>query len=309
MRERDVFPFKGVQDNSVLPSSLPPSSPLSHCILLHRMIMLPQELLRPIVYYLYAEKDRSSLHALSLTSKNLSSEGERLLYCNITLANERLHNEFLTTIVASRQKALLVRSYSQDGPDFAGKRRLWNLLTQSFGIMHNLTHLSFRPSFLTGAPDQIQQWGFQLRSLDCRGGHEVGQVLSDFLGTQPRLKRLGVDWATSSPAPITSSACPALEFLRGNRGAIEILLPGRYVTSLAWTPHPLDPSDAVDHLAPSLHNLRALSFGGSTSRPSLNLFIRHLQSLEVLKLVDAEDAVSLSFLLRNPCSTKLICRN
>ena len=131
--------------------------------------MLPPELLRPIVYYLYAEKDRSSLHALSLTSKILSSEGERLLYRNITLANEGLHNKFLTTIIASRQKALLVHSNSQDGPDFAGKRRLWNLLTQSFKIMHNLTHLSFRLSFLSGAPDQIRQWEFQLRSLDCRG--------------------------------------------------------------------------------------------------------------------------------------------
>ena len=120
-----------------------------------------------------------------------------------------------------------------------------------------------------------------------------------------------MDWATSSPALITpsASACPALELLRGNRGAIEILLPGRHVTSLAWTAHPLDSSNAIDHLAPSLHNLRALSFGGSTSRPSLNLFVFHLQSLEVLKLVDAGDEVSLPYLSQNPRSTELICRN
>jgi len=254
------------------------------------MTTLPPELLRPIAYHIYNEQDRGSLYALSLTSKVLCSEGERLLYRNITLSTEALHNKFLTTIVSSRQKALLVHAYSQDGPDYAGKRRLWNLLVQSFKLMHNLTHLSFRPSFL-GEPDQVGKWGFQLLSLDCRGGHDVGQVLSDFLCTQPQLRRLGVDWANSSPAPITSSVCPALELLRGNRGAIEIFLPGRHVTSLAWTPHPTDPSTPVDQLAPSLNHLRALSFGGSISRPSLNSFVSHLQSLEVLKLVDPNPEV------------------
>ncbi|KIM47031.1 hypothetical protein M413DRAFT_268219 [Hebeloma cylindrosporum] len=252
--------------------------------------MLPPELLRPIVYYLCAEKDRRSLYALSLTSKILSSEGERLLYRKITLANEGLHNKFLTTIVGSQQKALLVHSYSQDGPDFAAKRRLWSLLAQSLKGMHNLIHLSFRPSFLAGEPEQMRRWVFQLSSLDCRGGQALGQVLFQFLSTQPRLRRLGVDWATSRPIPVTPSTCPALEMVRGNLGIIEILLPGRHVTSLAWIPHPLDPfGHTVDHLAPSLHNLKALSFGGPTSRPSLNLFVCHLQSLEVLKLVDAED--------------------
>ena len=270
--------------------------------------MLPLELLRPIICYLYAEKDRSSLHALSLTSKILGSEGERLLYRDITLANEGLHDKFLTTIVASRHKALLVHSYSQDGPDFVGKRRLWNLLSQAFKIMHNLTHLSIRPSLLTGAPEEIHQWGFQLRSLDCRGGLEIRQVVSDFLAAQPGLRRLGVDWASSSPTLMTSSMCPALEMLRGNRAIIERLLPGRHITSLAWIPH-MDPSNPIDHLAPSLNHLRALSFGGSTSRLSLNLFVSHLQSLEVLKLVNASPEVSLSYLLRSPRSMALICRN
>jgi hypothetical protein len=269
--------------------------------------MLPPELLRPIVYYLYAEKDRSSLHALSLTSKILGSEGECFLYRDITLANEELHNKFLTTIVASRQKALLVHSYSQDGPDFVGKRRLWNLLSQAFKIMHNLTHLSIRPSFLTGAPDEIQQWSFQLRSLDCRGGLEVRQVVSDFLGAQPGLRRLGVDWASSSPTLMTLSVCPALEMLRGNRAIIERLLPGRHITSLVWIPH-LDPSNPIDHLASSLNYLRALSFGGSTSRPSLNFLVCHLRALEVLKLVNAEDEVSLSCLSQKPRLME-VCRN
>ena len=272
-------------------------------------MLLPPELLRPIIYYLYAEGDCSSLYALSLTSKNLGSEGERLLYRNIILSNEGLHTKFLTTMVASHQKALLVHSYSQDGPDFAGKRRLWNLLTQSLKVMYNLTHLSFRPSFLTGTPDLIREWGFQLRSLDCRGGHEASQVLWDFLGTQSSLRTLGVEWGSLSPALIAPSACPSLELLRGNRGTIENLLPGRHVTSLAWTPHPLDASSAIDHLAPSLHNLRALSFGGTTSRPSLNFFGYHLRSLEVLKLVDVKDEVSPLYLSHNPRSTERTCRN
>ena len=271
--------------------------------------MLPPELLRPIIYHLYAEEDHSSLYALSLTSKILSSEGERFLYCDIILPNEGLHTKFLTTMVASHQKALLVHSYSQDGPDFAGKRRLWNLLSQSLKFMHNLTHLSFRPSFLTGTPDKIRQWGFQLRSLDCRGGHDASQVLWDFLGTQSSLRGLGVEWASFSPALVAPSACPSLEVVRGNRGTIENLLPGRHVTSLAWTPHPLDASSAVDHLASSLHNLRALSLGGTPSRPSLNLFVYHLRSLEVLKLVDVEDVVSTPYLSHNPRSTERTCRN
>ncbi|KAF8968530.1 hypothetical protein BDZ97DRAFT_1969332 [Flammula alnicola] len=246
--------------------------------------ILPLELLRLIISHL--RECYPALYALSLTSKTLRGEVEHLLYSNMTSASEVAHAKFLTTILHSRRCATLVHAYSQEGVSNQGKQRLWSLLSRGLKEMINLQHLCLRASLLDGYAGSLSGCSFQLESFDCRGSHMEEEEISTFLSTQRNLKQLNIEWRETSNVALLPSACPALQLLRGNRGAIEAFLPGKLIASLAWIPHPSDSISSIDHLAPYLNHLRTLSYGGSFKRPRLELIVGHLQSLEFLKVVD-----------------------
>ncbi|KAF8967382.1 hypothetical protein BDZ97DRAFT_548384 [Flammula alnicola] len=153
--------------------------------------------------------------------------------------------------------------------------------------MNNLKHLSLRATLLNGSAGSLSGCSFQLESFDCRGSHVEEDEMVTFLSTQRNLKQLSIEWHDLwDNVAILPSACPALQLLCGNRGAIEAFLHGKLITSLAWIPHPSDSISSIDHLAPNFNHLRALSYGGSFKRPRLELIVGHLQSLEVLKVSD-----------------------
>ncbi|KAF8967271.1 hypothetical protein BDZ97DRAFT_1916884 [Flammula alnicola] len=258
---------------------------------------LPLELLRLIISDL--QECYPALYALSLTSKILRGEVEHLLYGNMTSASEVAHATFLTTILHSRRCATLVHAYSQEGVPNQGKRQLWSLLCRGLKEMNNLKHLSLRATLLNGSAGSLSGCSFQLESFDCHGSHVEEEEMVTFLSTQRNLKQLNIEWHELwDNVAILPSACPALQLLCGNRGAIEAFLPGKLVTSLAWIPHPSDSIFSIDHLAPSFNHLRALSYGGSFKRPRLELIVGHLQSLEVLKVADPCSEAGVSFSAR-----------
>jgi hypothetical protein len=104
---------------------------------------LPHELIRPIIKEI---QDRPTLYALSLSSKALHIEPQRILYRSIPLqdqSNFRLHLYFFTTINQNPQLALYVhehRSYSIiDSHENPG----WSLSKNGLENMVHLKELSF----------------------------------------------------------------------------------------------------------------------------------------------------------------------
>ncbi|KDR71549.1 hypothetical protein GALMADRAFT_789969 [Galerina marginata CBS 339.88] len=207
----------------------------------------------------------------------------------MTTADELTHTKFLTCIIGSPRRAMLVRCYSQTGIRYSGRKRLWDLLRPALKGMINLKIVAFQSTEVSSSTGFHGEYPFLLEGLDFSGPYESDDhTLLEFLQLQSKLKQLDVEWGEEDKALILPSTCPNLDLLRGNRGAIEAFLPGRRITSLAWIPHPLDSHNDIDHLSRSFRNIKVLSFGGIElfERPDLNVIINHLQSVEILKLFD-----------------------
>ncbi|KDR84354.1 hypothetical protein GALMADRAFT_206014 [Galerina marginata CBS 339.88] len=248
-----------------------------------RQATLPVELLRPIVEDL--TNNLSALCALSLSSKTLQLEAERLLYRSMTMPDELKHANFLTSIIKSSRRAISVQSYSQKGVPYTGKRRLLIPLCLAMKQMKNLKTLFLETMQIDSFPGFPGDYPFRLEGLNCGGSYSESNRLSNFLQFQPKLKWLHVEWSEFEAVQVPSSTCPELTFLHGNRGAIEAFLPGRPITSLAWDPHPLDSFDRIDYLSVSLRKIQALCYGGQFIGPDLNLVIHHLPSIKELHLL------------------------
>ncbi|KDR79977.1 hypothetical protein GALMADRAFT_1360813 [Galerina marginata CBS 339.88] len=256
--------------------------------------ILPVELLRPIIQDLF--ENNADLCALSLVSKTVQLEAERVLYEVMALANELTHTKFLTCIIGSPRRAMLVRCYSQRGIRYSARKRLWDLLRPAMEGMVNLKIVAFQTTEVSSSTGFHGGYPFLLEALNFNGPYESNDhTLLKFLQLQSKLKQLDVEWSEEDKALILPSTCPNLDLLCGNRGAIEAFLPGRRITSLAWIPHPLDSQNSIDHLSWSFRNIKVLSFGGLElfGRPDLNIIIDHLRSVEILKLFDPSQEVTI----------------
>ncbi|PPQ85968.1 hypothetical protein CVT25_001667 [Psilocybe cyanescens] len=246
---------------------------------------LPTELYRPIVENL--EHDTATLLVVLLASKTLQLEIERFIYRRMVQKNEINQQKFLTSILESPRRALLVEEYSQEGVSYTAKVRLWSLLCRALNCMQNLKHFTIRTTLITGLPTEFHgRYTFRLKTLDLRGPCSGDKLIITFLQFQTQLDSLSIEWSKTNEQLILPSTCPQLRFLRGNKGAVETFLPGRSIFSLVWVPHPADSTTCVSHLAFAFNNIRTLSYGGFLGCPDLNLIIRHLRSLEILRIVD-----------------------
>jgi hypothetical protein len=61
-------------------------------------------------------------------------------------------------------------------------------------------------------------------------------------------------------SPLALPACENLEQLRGDRGSIQIFLPGRRVTSLIWIPSWRDSTGDIKHLAKEFSAIQNFTF-------------------------------------------------
>lgn len=156
---------------------------------------------------------------------------------------------------------------------------------------------------------------FQLETFACKG-HDIRLTcttsyadLSAFLHTQDRLRRVDVQLSRDSweyswehktggllerdtqMVPFPPSACPQLEWVIGNRAAIEALLPGRKVRVLQWKYCWSDARGSIRYLAKELGHLEVLALPDSgwlgVDPPVLQMakYMRNLQYLEVQNTV------------------------
>jgi len=249
------------------------------------MDRLPLDLLQPIIENL--ADDPRSLLAVSLASRQLRVEGQRILFRKVALAIHRArHTKFLTTITSSSLLASLVEEYHQfDVLDSVRQEQpLFGLTTRGLQAMVNLKILRFRIFLGQASAEILHGCTFQLEVFEWNNRDDEELVL-EFLQTQPRLRTLRVVWKRAELD--TSGICPRLQVLHGDLFTINAFLPGRRVTSLKWTPSidELPLHDSIDHLSEEFQQIRFFSFGGAGGRPRLDLVIRHLRAVEVLEIV------------------------
>ena len=265
--------------------------------MLHNSLYIPPELYRPIVLHLH--QDRPSLLAVSLASRVLNAEGQRVLYGTIDISHDAqtTHTLFLTTILSQVRLASLVEEYHQPKNIIRCREDpLWDLLHRGLQAMVNLKRLFLEaPSHGRPSVEILRGCTFQLNLLQWYNASDLNEEepeFLEFLASQPRLRSLSVRLKDTS-TPIPPSTCPTLEILHGDQGAMKALLPERHIASLAltWMPNPNEPfyNFNFDSLSRSLKEVKFLSWGGFCGRPSLDLLCFHLQSLEVLELVGLHD--------------------
>ena len=272
---------------------------------------LPLDLLRPIVEHL--KDDIRSLLAISLASPTLREEGQRILFRTVALYGLNNHIKFFTAVTSSGKLAPLVEEYEQLGLVDAEFQQepLWGLTCRGLQAMVNLKILLFHafhglPStqILHGCTFQLEVFGWASRDAE---------LLVEFLLTQPHLHTLMVDWKVLELN--TSSICPGLQALHGNRNTITAFLPGRHITSLKWSPDEKESllNRPIDHLPQECGHIRFFSFGGLWGRPRFDLVMLHFRALEVLRLIGLYShevclkklSLQLCFSLTVPCSQDL----
>jgi hypothetical protein len=270
---------------------------LSSNTMLHNSLYIPPELYRPIVLHLH--RDRPSLLAVSLASRTLNAEGQRVLYRTMDISSDAqtTHTLFLKTILSHVRLALLVKEYRQPKNILRSREDpLWDLLHRGLQAMVNLKRLFLEaPSYGCPSLDIVRGCTFQLDLLQWYNASDLNEEepeFLEFLASQPRLRSLSIRLKNIS-TPIPPSICPTLEILHGDQVAMKAFLPERRIASLAltWMPNPNEPFDNCNFaiLSQSLKELKFLSWGGFCDRPSLNILCPHLQSLEVLELVGLHD--------------------
>jgi hypothetical protein len=246
--------------------------------------MLPHELLRPIIEEI---QDRPTLYALSLSSRALHLESQRILYRSISLqdrSNFRLHLYFLTTINQNPQLSLYVREYHSYSIIDYHENPGWNLLKQGLEKMINLKELSFRAVGGHPSCDLLENCTFQLDRLTWSNQWDV--AMTPFLAGQPLLTYLDINCTLETEFP--ANVCPDLKELKGNINSLNALLPGRSITTVDWTPTLFEEERiGISRLVANSHSplkkLRTLTM----RRPSQTYFSNitdHLQSIETLKI-------------------------
>lgn len=251
------------------------------------MNSLPFDLLRPIVKHL--NDDVQSLLAVSLASRALRVEGQRILFRTVALLKDvDAHTKFLTVVASSDLLASLVEEYRQfDLLDAKHHREpLWGLTCRGLQAMVNLKVLCF--CAMGGRPSSqiLRGCRFQLEVFRWESRDDAEQLL-EFLPTQSSLRVLAVEWIVS-PELNTWDICPGLQVLHGNQGLLDAFLAGRRIISLKWSPNIRELHYRLfknPKYPQEFHYLRYFSYGGLLGRAPLSVIVSHLRVLEVLELI------------------------
>ena len=256
--------------------------------------MFPHELLRSILEEI---QDRPTLYALSLSTKALYLESQRILYRSIPLqdqSNFRLHYYFLSTINQNPQLSLYVHEYHSYNIIDYHENPQWNLLKHGLEKMINLKELSFRA--IGGHPscDLLENCTFQLDRLTWWNQWDVS--MTPFLAGQSRLTYLSINCALGTE--FSPNVCPNLKELKGNIGTLNAFLPGRSITTVDWTsvsPTLVDEerigiSRLVANSHSELKKLRTLTMR-KPSQTHYSDLADHLQSIETLMIRNSSSSM------------------
>ena len=267
-----------------------PSRRHSNRHILAPMKSLPLELLRPIVGHL--KYDYHALLAVSLASRELRVEGQRILFRRMILPMDKeAQIKFLTAITSSTVLAEYVEEFQQyelvDPAHQEKSEPLWSLTCRGLQAMVNLKYLPFRAAFGRSCAEILRGCTFQLEILRWEN-YDDAEHLFEFLKSQQKLRVLGFTWSNSEHLELNPSGiCPGLQVLHGDQQSIDAFFPGRHISSLRWSAdleelrigRPIyTPPQEFDYL-------RYLSLGGFGGRPLLSVVCRCVPVLEVLELV------------------------
>ena len=108
----------------------------------HNPLYIPPELYRPIVHHLH--QGRPSLLAVSLASRILNAEGQRVLFRTMDISRDAqtTHTLFLTTILSQERLASLVEEYRLPNNILRSQEdSFWDPLRRGLQAMVNLRRL------------------------------------------------------------------------------------------------------------------------------------------------------------------------
>lgn len=207
-------------------------------------------------------------------------------------------------------KELRLRTY--DGEPAAHSLLLWRHIAQEDCDPPSIIGHTREPEELVTVAETPQ---FQLQRFHW-GCHSEQDDVSRFLRTQHNLRELFVEWDLGR---YTGNFVNSLDFIGGNRPAIEEFLRDRYIPRVAWIPadddslEPLDGNLAfvlefksVDsdsyrfeekkfqRLQDALKKVRVLEFVGCFGGLRFKSIARYFEGLEVLELVGYDDEVRVS---------------
>jgi hypothetical protein len=155
---------------------------------------IPPELFRPIVEYL--DDDSESLLSISLASRVLRGEGQRILFRTMYLPIDmEAHIKFLTAVTSSSLLARYVEEFQQfELLDTEHQQEpLWELTCRGLNAMVNLKYLLFQALNSLPCAHILRGCTFRLEILRWQNDRDEEQLL-EFLTTQPNLRILGVTW-------------------------------------------------------------------------------------------------------------------
>ncbi|KAH9475188.1 hypothetical protein JR316_0012299 [Psilocybe cubensis] len=165
---------------------------------------------------------------------------------------------------------------------------------------------------------------FHLETFTCRGyeAHThctISQAdLNSFLKTQPGLRKIdiqldeaswerrisqktgGVDRKPLQIFPSASTCCPELEWVVGDRAAIESLLPGRKVRVVQWKHCRNDSGGSIHHLAKELALVEVLALPDSGIRGIDPPVVQMAPYMQDLKYLEVSNKTSVSHRNRDP---------
>lgn len=275
----------------------------------YTMPNLPPELHREIIEGL--EGDRESLINVSLTSRSLRQEGQRVLFRNIVIISDSdaftaldTLQLFSETIRYSDRLALLVKTYSQClNPLVFRPRlppRLIDALHQStFSILPRLVNLLELEFYLTTGDSE----GVAKSLLDCAPTFQLtrfswvtedfrladakeGRYMEQFLRGQPKVTDLAVDLGEWK----FLESVPDLQSLSASSSVIQALLPTRPIRTLFFTM--CSPATNWSTLSSQLQNITAFSYEPNIYFTFPEALISCMPRLAVLEIRNASCKVS-----------------
>ncbi|KAJ3507981.1 hypothetical protein NLJ89_g6002 [Agrocybe chaxingu] len=204
------------------------------------MHRLPVEIIEFIVEFVKSSRDYRTLASLALVNKSLCERARSILYHTLS----SLENN--TTFGATPQCL-------KDFPHL-GRYVLTCTIQHTLLVGHRGTHIVDNALLF---PERVSEHLVNLKDLSIKK-FDHGNVLNfetipfqldrfcwndcnaflpllTFLKTQSELRRLEIGFSYNPfTMEFSLTHCPKIEYLEGNRGMVEVILPGRKVSILLW---------------------------------------------------------------------------
>ncbi|TFK66129.1 hypothetical protein BDN72DRAFT_880510 [Pluteus cervinus] len=281
-------------------------------------LTLPLDVIHHIVQN-FLPDETQALANLTLTSRDFHELSLRQLYSTCSPGYERPNIKlFFRTITSSPRHASLVKDFSfMDISQEEDSDGFWDLVVSGLRCMINTIKLQFLFLYLAPMANVVLSGCTfpNLRTLEWMAADDTDDELLRFYQRHPKLSALRLNWICTRYTDefyrrlnaVVPDVFPSLEYLVADEWRLSLILPGRNVWRVCWSPtwRALSPEllsafknvrwmwiEIVDDdnprqislldLAVSLENLEVFRLGRYTGQDDLEEFVTRLPRLRRL---------------------------